>query len=89
MQPSSTYREPIRRIRRDSLLTKGNGLKLKEGRMRSDMRRKFFTQRQCGPGTAARSSGCPIPGGIPGQVGWGSGAFGLEEDVPAHGRVVE
>jgi len=29
---------------------------------------------------------CPIPGNIPGQVGWGSEQPGLVEDVPAHDR---
>ena len=28
-----------------------------------------------GPGTAAQSCGCPIPGGAPGQVGWDLGSL--------------
>jgi len=35
---------------------------------------------------AQRGSGGPIPGNIPGQVGWGSEQPGLVEGVPAHGR---
>lgn len=30
-----------------------------------------------------RSSGCPIPGGVRGQPGWGSGQAGLVEAVSA------
>jgi len=35
---------------------------------------------------AQRSCGCPLPGRIQGQVGWGSEHPGLVEGVPAHGR---
>jgi len=34
---------------------------------------------------ARRSSGCPLPGNIPGQTGWGFEQPGLVEGVPAHG----
>ena len=37
---------------------------------------------------AQRDGGCPVPGNIQGQVGWGSEQSGLVEDVPAHGRGV-
>ena len=48
--------------------TSGSGFKLKEGKFRLDVGKKFFT------GTAAqRSCGCPIPGCAQGQVGWGPG----------------
>ena len=30
--------------------------------------------------------GCPIPGGAPGQAGWGPGQPELEDGVPAHSR---
>jgi len=37
---------------------------------------------------AQRSCGCPLPGSVQGQVGWGFEQPGLVEDVPAHGRGV-
>ena len=33
--------------------------------------------------------GCPIPGGIQGQAGCGSGQPGLVAGIPVHGREVE
>ena len=39
------------------------------------------------PEQAAQGScGCPIPGSVQGQAGWGSEQPGLVEGVPAHGR---
>ena len=35
---------------------------------------------------AQRSCGCPLPGSLQGQVGWGFEKPGLVEGVPAHGR---
>ena len=35
---------------------------------------------------AQRSCGCPLPGSVQGQAGWGSGQPALVEGVPAHGR---
>jgi len=35
-----------------------------------------------------RSCGCPLPGSVQGQVGWGFEHPGLVEGVPAHGRGV-
>ncbi|GAB0182869.1 cAMP-dependent protein kinase inhibitor alpha [Grus japonensis] len=37
---------------------------------------------------AQRSCGCPLPGSVQDQVGWGFGQRGLVEGVPAHGRGV-
>ena len=37
---------------------------------------------------AQRGCGCPIPGSVQGQVGWGFEQPGLVEGVPAHGRGV-
>jgi len=70
--------------------TKDNGFKLKEGRFRLAIRKKFITMRVVKPlaQVAQRGGRCPIPGNIQGQVGWGSEQPGLVEDVPAHGRGV-
>jgi len=39
---------------------------------------KFFTQGGEAPAQAAqRSCGCPIPGGVQGQIGWASGQSDL------------
>ena len=37
---------------------------------------------------ARRGCGCPIPGSVQGQVGWGFEQAGLVEGVPAHGMGV-
>jgi len=63
----------------DNSRTRRNGLKLKEGRLRLDVRGKFFTesgevlQQLPREGVDAPSN----PGGVQGQVGWGPGQPGL------------
>ena len=37
---------------------------------------------------AQRGCGCPIPGGVQGQVEWSPGQPGLEGGVPAYSRGV-
>ena len=51
----------------------GSHFKLKEGRFRLQIRKKFFTVRvvrHCH--RLPRDGGCPIPGDTQGQAGWGS-----------------
>ena len=58
-----------------------------------DVRGKFFTESgEVLEQAAQRGCGCPVPGGVQGQVGWGPGQPGLVLNVevggPARGRVV-
>ncbi|KAJ7411391.1 hypothetical protein WISP_102642 [Willisornis vidua] len=58
--------------------TRGNTFKIKEGREYNEALEQV-----------AHSCGCPIPGSVQGQVGWGSEQPGLVEGVPAHSRVLK
>ena len=57
-------------------------MKLKEGRLRLDVGEVLH--RESGEvleQAALRCCGCPIPGGVQGQVGWDPGQPGLAPDL--------
>ena len=65
--------------------------KLKEGRFRLEVRRKILHSEggEALAQTVQGSCGCPVPGHVQGQAGWGFGQPGLLGGIPAYGRGVE
>ena len=68
--------------------TRGNGLKLKEGRIILDIIMKLFHSEgdELLDRVAQRICGCPIPESVQGQVGWDPEQYDLVGGHPAHNK---
>jgi len=62
----------------------GQGFKLKEGRYKVEI--LYYESCEALEQVAQGSCGCPLPGSVQGQVGWGFEQLGLVKCVPAHVR---
>jgi len=56
--------------------------------MRSKKENLYYESGETLEHVAQISCGCPLTGGVQGQIGWGVEKHGLMEAVPAHGRGV-
>ena len=63
----------------------GNAFKMEESRFRLKTEIICYEGAEALDQVAHRSYGCPIPGSVEGQVGWGFEKSGLVEGVLAHG----
>jgi len=69
--------------------TRGDGFQLKEGTFTLDKEEILYNEGgEALEQVAQRSCGCPLPGSVQGQVGWGFEQPGLVAGVPAHSRGV-
>ena len=63
----------------------GKWFQIKKGRFRLDVQKLFYNQGgEALAQVAQRGGGCPIPGDIQGQAGWGSEQSDEAIDVPVH-----
>lgn len=66
----------------------GNSFKLKNGKFRSEVRNKSFTQKvvSCWHRLSREAVGFPIPEGVQDSVGWSPDQPDLVHYNPTHGR---